>query len=424
MNRDVLIRRNRQYVAEFLGKPIVLVVAIATIATAILTVVLSIFASIATFSAFGDVIQNMINDISSELGYNIDFNQSSIKVSIPFGALVTFIAFLLMYLGAKNVDKSTSKAGLIIYRVLGVASLVISIITVVLLALCILFFLFIIAMLLNPEMFEISDTVPQFDATALIVFFAVLSFLLVITAIYTLLYSISFNCFAKSLYKSYTTATLTAKGSKFYAAMSIISVILPLLSAVTSLILIPFVNSMPSYYSDRVGFDYYIPTSAVTSLLVLSAVTSLVSVISPILDTVFALSYHKHISAAGINGEHLPMPTMPTAPAMYQAPTQYDAPAAPAQPVDTVAPEYPAHSEPVVTEEAPASSAAAENPATAEATPISEVNPYAMPEPSVPAQSAPEQPATPQSAVGFCYNCGKPVAPEQNFCNYCGAKLK
>lgn len=422
MNRDVLIRRNRQYVAEFLGKPIVLVVAIATIATAILAVVLSVFASVATISAFGDVLQNMINDISSDIGYDIDFNQLSVRISIPFGALVTFVAFLLMYLGAKNIDKSTSKAGLIIYRVLGVASLVFSIISVVLLALCILFFLFIIVMLSSPDMFDISDTVAQFDAMSLIVFFAVLAFLLVIVAIYTLLYSISFNCFAKSLYKSYTTETLTAKGSKFYAAMSIISVILPLFSAVTALILIPFVNSMPSYYS--VGSGYYIPTSAVTSLLVLCAVTNLVSVISPILDTVFALSYHKHISAAGINGEHLPMPTMPTAPDMYQAPTQYDAPAAPAQPVDTVASEYPAYSEPVVTEETPASSAAAENPAAAEATPISEVNPYAMPEPSVPAQSAPEQPAAPQSAVGFCCNCGKPVAPEQNFCNYCGSKLK
>lgn len=420
MNRDVLIRRNKLFVAEFLGKPIVLVTAIVRIVTAVIGVVLSVFATSITVSTFGDLFQDFINEITSNSNIDVELN-SSINISAPLGAFVTFLAFLLMYLGAKNIDKSTSKIGLIIYRVLGIIALVAAIAAVVLSVFCILFFLFVVLMISNGGINEISSEIPDFNAPTLVLFFVMLAIMFVILLIYTLLCGISFYSFTKSLYKSYTTETLSAKGAKFYAILNIFSVILPLLLAVIELIMIPFVGSRPFYHTEY--SHYFIESSSIISILIIGAVSELVSVISPITNAVLALSYNKHIRSAGVNGEYLPMPTMPTAQAVYPA-TQYDTPVAPAQYADAVTSE-PVASEAPVTPEAPVvEQPTATVTAPESETPITEVNPYAMPEPLESVQSAPEQSAKAQSADSFCSNCGNRIAPEQNFCNYCGKRLK
>lgn len=383
-----LIMRNRQYVKQYLGKPITLAIPIVILAVA----VISGFMSFVVFAiGMGEWLADVGSWMSQDTGVDFTFNVSPSSLSLM--TIVMCVAMFIIHSKSKNQDPSSMpNGGVTTFWVWSIITLVQDIISCVVLVFVPIIFGAIFSLAFNRMAYVGETSGPEGGIIALAI--GLLFFVFAIMIFVILFKSINRFRFASSIRKSITTEDLTSKGAVPYAVMNIITAVF---GVIGNAIAFGFIGVLNEYWSELMqggaGYtDIPVLPESFMSIMGISLVASTLSLLEPVLMGVFALGYSKHIKAAGVGGSNLPMPEyQQTAPVQtaYQpaAPVEtvnpYAAPAVnPIPPVEVAAPELGApvvenESEPVAQPEV--------------ATPVETASAEETPEEAFSAETAPDE---------------------------------
>lgn len=378
MNPYVL--RNRLYLKEFFGKPLILVSGILYLVSTGFGLLLDLLA----IAPVTKMLSHLVNTGAIQLNEDFSF---SVSVSLPIATIAIGVALILMYKASKNQNPASSpNAGLTIFWIVAIANFVsLGVIALVLLAII----AFLIVLIVNPNaaLTPVWDYVEEFisrygtsslDITshemAQIFFIAVLAGLVISTVIiigFGLFVALSTYRFSSSMRNSARTEYLSCKGARRYGVINLITAVSNFSSAAmlivyTALLFTPDTNDALKLYG--------LTSADLMPLMIGSAIIGAFMGVLGIFLSKIGFGYRKHILAAGAGGENLPLPVVvaadlgeaqpvtPTAPITASenvyAPAEAPAPLAP--PVETPAPivapiETPAPIEaPAPIEEAPA----------------------------------------------------------------------
>lgn len=377
--------QNQLIVKSYFKKPIVLIIGIFTILSAIVSVVISTLTATATsniVSVFSSISNNMniqSNEVLSELSKQMT-GVSKIFSSVPSTliTLLSAVAFILIFIQSRSSNpKSVPNAGVGILHVIAIIKFVLSIIVAVLFGLLIAF-LFVAVSLATSSSNE---------AGAAYIFVVILSVILAGIATLLITYSVSRAHFYKSVKLSLTSINLHTKGAKAYGVFNIVFAATNGLSLLWTALAIAVFKAGTRTVSGAMTMDQAnIIFDSLSDVYELSLFTTALGLVMSILTAVVVLGYKKHIESY-TNGYTSNAPNT-TQPYMQQP---YAPQAEPVQPDLSQQPYY--------------------------QPPVSPV-----PQTQQPQQSG--QPQSPASPYSFCPNCGKKVGADDMFCNYCATKLK
>ncbi|MBQ4568965.1 MAG: zinc-ribbon domain-containing protein [Ruminococcus sp.] len=417
---DPFIHRNREYVRQFLCKPILLILGILQAVSAVLTIIQSVVTS-SMSQSLNQEINRFIVDLTGE---NVSVADSG-SVSIPLMPIALAIAFFTIYFCAKK-SNGNFKAGVTTFWVISIVALVVCIIAAVILGLSIILLLVLLPRmrqeLLLPAMYYNNSILPNAYnnevATGITLAFILVVAIMAIALTFILLYGINQFRFASSIRKSISTPYLFANGAKAYGVLHVISSVFSCLGTIGSVI--GFFAVMLS--SENLSRTLNINMDSDTSIAImgLSLLSSILTFAYNIYMAKFALGYNKHILAATQGGYEQAAPAVnysaPSAQPYYQPPVQTAQ--QPFAPVQESAPIYSESGATTILN--PEQTASAPTPEY----PMSGATTVLTPEPeAVPIPSEDSEPEADKEAVpGFCPECGTPVIPGQAFCSECGTK--
>ncbi len=418
-NPEPFIYRNKDYLRQFLCKPIVLILGILQAFSALTQLVTSIISanlSNTTKIALAQYLQSIFGD-------NISIETSN-SISINLLPIVLAIAFFTIYFCAKK-SNSDYKPGVTTFWVISIITLVIFIIAAVVLSLAI-----IVLLVSIPKMKQefsiyyfynniLPNTYNNDVTTGLTIAIILIFAILIIALTLILIYGISQFKFASSMRKSITTPYLFANGAKTYGVLHVIFSVFSCLGTIASVIGFFAVLFAADSFSRTIGVNLEKSTSI--SLAGLNMLSSVCAFAYNIYMAKFALGYNKHILAAGQGNYNQPSPA-----ASYNAPPAqpYCQPPVQAAPQPFASVQGPA---PVYSESGATTVLHPEQPATESTPPVyseSGATTVLKPKPEVePTLSKESKPAADKEAVpAFCPECGTPVIPGQAFCSECGTK--
>ncbi len=380
-NRDALITlRNRQYIKSFLARPFLITAAIIIIISLVLTLITALVQTVAGVAAFIEFIVDRINE-------NIDTKSNlslSTNLNISLESLLLVASMFAMVIASRKGKKQTAPCGAVsVFFVWTVITMVGDLTTALAYLIAPIIFAAIIGIISQAGNVDIAtqlgiQNIPQRVINVAVV---ILCAFLLLHAVLYIIRGINRFRFGSSLRKSVVSGTLSAKGCTAYAATNIIICILLFFSTILSTICLhSFISGDLAKTTD---WGAVISKMPLTLLSVCSFIITSLSCVIPLLMSIFALSYQKHINAAGENGCNLPEPMLPVAPVTKESPCE-------------------------TTNEEDATDSAQNN------------NPYSAivaPAPQKEAETAEN------ASTRFCYMCGEPVTPDQSFCIHCGNKL-
>ena len=269
--------QNVAIIKNYFKKPIVLITAILT-AVAILVSIIASVVSVPLYVELSEMLQEIpeLEDIEISISSNI---------SIPVFAVLTAVAFFLIYFKSKNDDPFSNPVnGVTILSVLALIEVI-----GVCLALAI-FLLVIAAACALPSLVEDAS---EFDIQMLSIFLIVFCVVFLIILGVSLVYAISQRKFYKSIKDGLTSPTLSAKGAGVFGTMSIIFGAFSALSAISSLF------SVPSF---EAGLELFginpdlIDLSVLAPIFYFSAFTSVLCAAQQLLIGFIARGYKNYIN--------------------------------------------------------------------------------------------------------------------------------
>lgn len=370
-----LYQQNTNILKEFFKKPIVLITSIVWFATIIVNFFLGIFMS------NNDAIKRMIHDILTMEG-SYAYTYTNTGLNIPIVSVLIALAFLLFYISSRKADGGLNGAATL-FKVVSIIALVAS---CILSAVCVLaMFLCFVLMLIPAAQFIFI----------FILFFAVLVAMLLIE-------SISQLFFANAIKKSLNGIYLYKNGAMTFAVIQFIKVsVFALLSIICYFVYIG-ISSQPGYYYPLVP-----------ELFLLAIISFVVSIPSSLFMGILALKYSSYISTMSQGYVPTAQPYTPQQSSFNPQPNPYN----PQQ--NSYTPQPNPYNQ---------QQGAYNNPQPNQFNP--QPNPYeSQPEPAgaeadVSAAEQSSQPAEQNASQTYCSICGKPLSPDDYFCNRCGTPVK
>ena len=312
------ILRNRIYVKEYLKRPVVLTIGILYLLSAVVALVVSIINS--AVSAAGLI--DFYNSFGAASGIPTDFNVSISLPTIDVIGIITGIAFIVLFAKSRSVRPDTAPTGgATTLWVLAIIQLVFSILgATVLVFFGVAFFLIFLvlgsaggAMLSQGSAYNFASLTSAVatsdmagDTTFTVLLIAGITILVtyLVMAGYLLFVSISYLRFTSSIRKSLNSPELHRGGAAAFGFISVLSSIASIFTLICIAVLIPVFL----FFDFSALFNMPIETKGLVPTLVISLVPQFLAVVLNICIAKFAYGYNKHIKAAGVNGENLPMP--------------------------------------------------------------------------------------------------------------------
>ena len=353
-NMNPYVLRNRLYLKEFFGKPLILVTGIFYLVSAGLSVILDYLAIVPVKKMFS----HLVNTGAVQLKEDFSF---SLSVSLPLATIAIGVALILLYKASRNQNPASSpNAGLTIIWILAIANFV-SLGAIALLFLAIIVFLIVLLVNPNAALTPVWDYVEDFisrygssslDITshemAQIFFIAMLVSMVISTVIvigFDLFVAISTYQFSSSMRNSARTEYLSCKGARRYGVINLIGAVSNFSSAAmlivyTALLFAPDANDALKLCG--------LTAADLLPLMIGSTVACAFLGVAETLLSKIGFGYRNHILAAGAGGENLPLPvvvaadlgeTQPVTPAAPITTSEnVYAPAEPPAPVEAPAP--------------------------------------------------------------------------------------
>ncbi len=326
------ILRNRIYVKEYLKRPVVLTIGILYLISAVVALIVSIINSVA--GAAG--IMEFYNSLGAASDMPSTYNVSVSLPTIDIVGIITGIAFLILFAKSRNARPDTAPTGgATTLWVLAIIQLVISILgaTVLVFAGVAFFLVFLIlgsaggAMLSQggsynlatlTSVIPLSEVAGDTTFTVLLIAGIIILVTYLVMAGYLLFVSISHLRFTSSIRKSLNSPELHRGGAAAYGFICVLSTIASIFTLICIAVLIPVFL----FFDFGALLPIPLETKGIVPSLAISLVPQLLSVILNICLAKFSYGYNKHIKAAGVNGENLPMPIIesPDHPLDYKAP--------------------------------------------------------------------------------------------------------
>lgn len=316
------ILRNRIYVKEYLKRPVVLWCGILYLAFLAINFVVGIFSSFATLATMNEWYAAM-ESITSFLPYGTSFEVSVSFPSISIIGIVTGIAFWILYFKSRNPKPDVAPTGgATTLWVLAIISLVgscisaaVLILSGLLLIVCaLIFFAADSGFFLGAESFDtfvtgigvkaLSSTIYDDIFNALGIASIILAAVSLVTAGILLFVSISELRFTSSIRKSLNSPVLYRKGAVAYGFIYIVKGLFSILTFGLTALLIP----LCLFFDFGALLNVDVSLSALALPLAASLIPIAIQTVLYFCLSKFAYGYNKHIKAAGVNGENLPMP--------------------------------------------------------------------------------------------------------------------
>lgn len=292
--------QNLSIIKDYLKGGKTLFVFIVLCISAVLTIVIAVnnFLSLDMQKAYAQYLTSIMQQSMPDYPANAIYSSTLLStVSSTLSSLVSFtvniVAWALIYFKSKNPNPASSpKAGIIILFVLSIISLVTSIASGALIALCSL-------VLLSLPLILRSD--PSVNLTDYVGFSTVcytLACVFILLAVFLILYSIGQFNFFRSIKNSLSSNQLYNKGAKLYGVMSVIMTVILAISCIALFLtafIIPYTfEQMPTDYASFAIVTQY--TTKIQIAVILIAVLCLVSALSGIAYARFAFGYNKYIN--------------------------------------------------------------------------------------------------------------------------------
>ncbi len=421
-------KQNIEIIKGFFRKPIVLVLVIMSFVSIAINLIMNFI------NPFGAIVQKAINDYNLSNGEPQFNNGINIGGSVSVTTILFAISFLLFYLFSKKEDKNLSAPSMM-FKVLAIIELVFMCIATVFVIAG--FAIFGILIFASANVSDIQVSISQL--TAMSTLYIILLVIVIPVIIIALLTSIAQLQFANSIRKSINSIYLYRKGALMFGILHYIFAGLTLPLILFEIVYITSVSNSANIYLSpiqisavfvqnilSIAFNIIIGIVAVSYSSYIKKVSMKFQSEAPVQQTAPAVSteqapvvtYQPASAAPMENNPYAPQP-QPTPIAQQpvpQAPVREDFAAQPqvyAQPIQEV---NPAQTQPSV-EQTPEESAPQ--------APVQQEEPAPEP-PAAPVQEtpAPEKPKEDnQPVVKFCTECGKPVGPDDYFCNNCGKEI-
>lgn len=372
-------QQNVDILKGFFKRPIILVTAILTGASALLSMFSGIFTSNAVNSMLSGYLNSMPYEVRKYIG---EASTSNVSISLPVLTILLTVALFLFYFFSKNDTKNLA-VPTTMFKVISIIELV---------CICVLtglvFLLFLIGMIgisAVQSYYSYSDEYSYIASGASVLLIVILIFVVIIMSL-IIWYSAVKVKFACSIKKSTNSINLFKNGAKMFGVLTII------FSSISGIYVLAILS---------------IPGMAYASF------SGLVGVAANISLGVTAIQYANYIKDVSVNfatqPAYSPVNPEPFNPQNVAQPP-YGVPyAEPVQPVNPVY-QQPYEPQPVApVEQAPETNVyePVEQPATEEIV-----------------TEAPTEEASAVETTNFCSACGNPVKPDDYFCNNCGNKLK
>ena len=315
-NMNPYVLRNRLYLKEFFGKPLILVTGIFYLVSAGLSVILDYLAIVPVKK----MLSHLVNTGAVQLKEDFSF---SLSVSLPVATIAIGVALILMYKASRNQNPASSpNAGLTIIWILAIANFV-SLGAIALVFLAIIVFLIVLLVNPNAALTPVWDYVEEFisrygssslDITshemAQIFFIAMLVSMVISTVIiigFSLFVALSTYRFSSSMRNSARTEYLSCKGARRYGVINLIGAVSNFSSAAmlivyTALLFAPDANDALKLCG--------LTAADLLPLMIGSTVACAFLGVAETLLSKIGFGYRKHILAAGAGGENLPLPVV------------------------------------------------------------------------------------------------------------------
>lgn len=403
-------QQNIEIIKGFFRKPVVLVLSVCSFVSIGLNL-LMIF-----LSPFNALAQKAISEYSTAYDTSQFSDGFIIGGSVSVTTILFALTFLLFYLFSKKQNNSLS-APSIMFKVLAIIELVLMIIATLLVIAA----LVVLGILLLVVMNASDSPVSPSQLTAMSALYIILLIVLIPTFVFILLHSIAQLQFANSIRKSLTTIYLHRKGANLYGALHIIFAVLTAVILVFEIFFVLVIS---------VSQQIYLSPVQITGMFM----QSILGIALNIITAVVAISYSSYIKNISMKfqteapaPQAAPSDNFAQAPVVNYQPASFDGNPYAAQTAVPQAPVREDFVQPAPVNEAPAvqEAPATEEPSVEEVIeePVQNSEPVAEP-PKAPVKEA-SAPSTDSGyrAVKFCTECGKPVGPDDYFCNNCGKEI-
>lgn len=416
-------QQNIDIIKGFFRRPIVLVLAIASFTCIAYNIVVSF---LNVFGNFGEqAVDYLLNNLpaNANIPDNLVVTSGGSGGSIDIMGTLFAVSFLLFFLLSKRQENKLSVPS-VMFKVISIVSVVGAGIIAGFVLL-----LFALIAVITPVINELFG--PNMGS-----FMTCLYIYLGIYMVVFLVYAISQLVFSLSIRKSLTSIYLKGTGAMFFGVMS-------------------FVNAAASIAGSIMAFIGLANTGFITlngAQVVCMIISAVLSTAQSVITGIMAIQYANYIKgisqkfrteyapetplqpadaypeapAAQLPQENIPVQPAPVQPAptapgfapqnmqeqnpfeQVQAPVQNSQPQYQPQPAPVEPPQAPYQPQPTPVE----------TPAP-DQVPYGQPMPVQQPAPQAPVQQAPADLETPR----FCTQCGKPVGPDDYFCNHCGTKI-
>lgn len=416
-------QQNIEIIKGFFKKPIILALSIISFVSIGLNLLMLILNPFASF------IQKAVNDYSLQNDSSKFSNGFTTGGSVGITTILFAVTFLLFYIFSKKEDNDLSAPSMM-FKVLAIIELVFMCIAILIITAA--FIILGIVIFLSANISDAQITSSQLNA--LTAFFVILLIIIVPIIIVALLSSIAQLQFANSIRKSLNSIYLYRKGATFYGVIHIIF-------AVFSVILIAFEA-------------FLVLVFAVTQNISLSPIQiiclftqSAMSIVFNIVVGITAISYSSYIKNVSMkfqtqasSQQAIPEDNPAQTPVVSYQPAATLVDANPYAPQPQAAPiaQQPVPQAPVredFAQQSPKNEEPAADNQPTQTTPIVEetIKEPTIQEPVQQIETPPQAPvketivkkaeSNDYPTPRFCTECGKPVGPEDYFCNYCGKEI-